>query len=573
MPKATLLVIHGPDQGTRYEIKKEIITIGRGAGNKIRLLDTEVSRRHAQLEYRDGRFQLNDLKSSNGSYLNGNKVESKTLTNGDRIQFGQSVLLFGQNKSFADSQEIANKIEIVHPDASDESSMIKPGSSDASPSVIEKSLHDSNSLTKDHETLTNLQVLYRIIEEAVTPSLSPEQLLSRILKLTIEVVGADRGCVLVLDEESGTLNPQVYLHSKEFEHSSRMPVSRTIVDYVVKECRGVRTSDAQRDQRFEEGMSIVQAGICEAMCVPMQGRYELLGVIYVDTTTPHQKYLENSAGWSEFNEEKLRLLSSIGRQSAIALENNRYQESLVKAERMAAMGQTIAMLSHHIKNILQGVRGGSYLIDMGLNNHDEDVVRKGWGIVDKNQNKIYNLVMDMLTFSKERDPAFEITSLNETVQDVCELMQSRAEEKNVKLETNFDTDIGEASFDPEGINRAVMNVVTNAIDAAEGKENGAVRVETGYEKSTDVVFVAVTDNGSGIPEKQLAKIYQIFESTKGAKGTGLGLAVSRKIIREHGGDITVESKEGKGSRFVLSWPRMDEDHRSIESSTGVDNLE
>ena len=71
---------------------------------------------------------------------------------------------------------------------------------------------------------------------------------------------------------------------------------------------------------------------------------------------------------------------------------------------MAAVGQAIATLSHHVKNILQGIRGGSYLIDMGLNDHDEGLVRKGWGIVEKNQNKIYHLVMDMLTFSKERQP-------------------------------------------------------------------------------------------------------------------------------------------------------------------------
>src|SRR6185436_16643504 len=100
-----------------------------------------------------------------------------------------------------------------------------------------------------------------------------------------------------------------------------------------------------------------------------------------------------SAG--KFSEDTLRLMVAIGRQSALAVEDNRYQQALVKAERFAAVGQTITILSHHIKNILQGVRGGSYLIDMGLKDHNEDLVRKGWGIVEKNQDKIYQLVMDM----------------------------------------------------------------------------------------------------------------------------------------------------------------------------------
>src|SRR4029079_9071113 len=106
---------------------------------------------------------------------------------------------------------------------------------------------------------------------------------------------------------------------------------------------------------------------------------------------------------------------AIGRQSAVAVEDNRYRQALVKAERLAAVGQTIAILSHHIKNILQGVRGGSYLIDMGLKEHNEEFIGKGWHIVEKNQNKIYNLVMDMLTLSKERQPVLRRGALNAPV--------------------------------------------------------------------------------------------------------------------------------------------------------------
>ena len=100
---------------------------------------------------------------------------------------------------------------------------------------------------------------------------------------------------------------------------------------------------------------------------------------------------------------------------------------MVQAERLAAVGQTIATLSHHIKNILQGIRGGSYLIEMGLKNHDENVVRKGWDIVERNQNKISALVMDMLTFSKEREPEPVPSDLNEVVGEVVELMQVRGQ--------------------------------------------------------------------------------------------------------------------------------------------------
>ena len=268
-----------------------------------------------------------------------------------------------------------------------------------------------------------------------------------------------------------------------------------------------------------------------------------------------------------FREDQLRLLIAIGRQTALAAENHRYQNAFVKAERLAAMGQTIATLSHHIKNILQGVRGGSYLIDMGLNDHNEELVRKGWHVVEKNQNKIYNLVMDMLTFSKERKPAYQQAQLNDTVHDVFELMQARAADCSVDLQFHPVDNLPLSTFDPEGIHRAILNIVTNAIDAVEGADHAMVKIETGLDVASDMLWVAVSDNGPGIVEDQLQRIFNVFESTKGARGTGLGLAVSQKIIREHGGEITVESKLGDGSRFTLAWPRLEDEPHSGNRTT------
>ena len=124
---------------------------------------------------------------------------------------------------------------------------------------------------------------------------------------------------------------------------------------------------------------------------------------------------------------------AIGHQAALAVEDTRYYSAMVQAERLAAVGQTIATLSHHIKNILQGIRGGSYLIEMGLKDHDDEVMRKGWKIVERNQNRISALVMDMLTFSKEREPELVVANLNEVVSDVIELMRVRADEVHVEL--------------------------------------------------------------------------------------------------------------------------------------------
>ena len=581
MTGATLLVIQGADQGSRYELEESApISLGRGARNEVRILDTEVSRQHARIQFVDGQWTLQDRNSSNGTFVNGAAVRRHELHSGDRILIGRTILLFSRPTTDDESRQLAGQIDLVGRQAIDDRSSIVG-------SIRREDVHSAllNDLPRPEaeaatsQTLANLQALYRIAEEAVTPSLSVEMLLRRILDLTIEVVGADRGCVLVDDPDaqhsdlavgppgSTRLVPLAFRVRAGGDPADRMPVSRSIVDYVLQNEQGVRTSDARSDGRFETGQSILQAGIREAMCVPMQGHATQLGVIYVDTTTPAAEAVLSGRVDGKFTEEQLRLLVAIGRQSALAIENSRYQNALLKAERLAAMGQTIAMLSHHIKNILQGVRGGSYLIDMGLNDHSEDMVRRGWGIVEKNQNKIYNLVMDMLTFSKERQPVMQEADVNQTVGEVCELMQSRAEECDVRLTVEPTEDMPPTLYDSEGIHRALLNVVTNAIDAAESRDEAAVLVQTGFDEDNDVVFVAVSDNGEGIPPEQLTSIFNIFESTKGARGTGLGLAVSQKILREHGGEITVESRVGQGSRFTLAWPRVDEDHSAIESST------
>ncbi len=232
---------------------------------------------------------------------------------------------------------------------------------------------------------------------------------------------------------------------------------------------------------------------------------------------------------------------------------------MVQAERLAAVGQTIATLSHHVKNILQGIRGGSYLIELGLSEHDETLVGKGWKIVEKNQNKISNLVMDMLTFSKEREPDLSAGDVNAVVADVVELMQARARETRVELAWRPGEPMPPLLFDAEGLHHAVLNVVTNAIDAvAETGGPGRVEVASLYLAEQGLVQIEVRDDGPGIPADQVDKLFSPFVSTKKGRGTGLGLPVSQKILAEHGGRIHVRSEPGRGAASPSScppWPR------------------
>jgi len=555
---ASLFVIQGADQGKRFELNARPMALGRDGSNPIRLHDTEVSRRHAEVRQVDEAYRVVDLGSANGTYVNGRPVDQSTIRSGDRVQVGQTVMLFSEGPTDLE-RALTSRVNVLGPANPDDRSAILRSMPAGEGSRALQAPDLAPGWLRDR--LVNLSVMYRATT-AISHVLDTDALLPQILELVFESIGADRGAILLKDE-ADRLVPKAVRWRGPADPEERLTISRSIVDHVLEEGQGVITSDAPRDKRFGPAQSIVDFRIREAICVPVQGRHVTLGVLYADLQAGGggARFRDDpnaagsaSAGGGRFSQDHLSLMVAIGHQAGLAIENTEFYKAKVQAERLAAVGQTIATLSHHIKNILQGIRGGSYLIDMGLKETDDAVVRRGWTIVEKNQAKIYNLVMDMLSFSKDREPALEPADLNETVGDVVELMQSRADEMKVALLWSPAAEMPRMMIDPDGIHRAVLNIVTNAIDAAEGVEGAKVEVRTEWDDDAPAARVSVADNGIGIGAEDVAAIFEVFESTKGARGTGLGLPVSQKIVREHGGRITVSSAVGQGSTFVIDLP-------------------
>ncbi len=563
---ASLFVIQGKDQGKRFELKDPVLGLGRDSANPIQLHDTEISRRHAELRDDNGTYLLVDLKSSNGTFVNSEQIEQRTLRSGDRVLIGRTLMIYTAVED-ASSHDIHSEVDIVGHQRDMGGSRIVRAIGQEEGSKIFGAAEESDSPWLARAR-SNLQIMYRTAL-AVSHTLDIDQLLHRIMELIFEWVEADRGCVMLFDHELEELTPRVTRNRKGVDPNEKIVISRTILDYVHEQKEGVLTSDAGEDQRWDAAASIVKLGVREAICVPMQGRYGIVGLIYIDTYTPPGRVVQQGNA-NKFSEEHLKLMIAIAHQAALAVEDTSYYSAMVQAERLAAMGQTIATLSHHIKNILQGIRGGSYLIEEGLKANEQDVVRKGWSIVEKNQEKISNLVMDMLTFSKRREPEPVPSDMNEICNDVIELMQTRAADAGVELVWQPAAGMPSLMLDPEGLHRAILNVVTNAIDACEKKEHGRVIVSTEYQSEPSVVRVSVADNGEGIPPEDLKRIFSVFESRKGARGTGLGLPVSQKIIQEHGGEIRVESQPQVGSRFTLELPAVPSnitDHADPKTTT------
>ena len=272
----------------------------------------------------------------------------------------------------------------------------------------------------------------------------------------------------------------------------------------------------------------------------------------------------------------------------------RLEKELIKSERLAAIGQTVAGLAHGVKNILNGLKGGVYIVNTALKKgaadwaaenkidysnmfalhlqprslkrivdintereHQQKKLRTGWEMVERNIHKVSDLVLDLLSYSKEREPEYEKYNPNIIADEVCDLMESKAKEYDIDLLRDIDREMGEIYLDQKGIHSCLLNLVSNAIDAcifdSDTQKHWHVKVRTRREKESGAAF-EVIDNGCGMDEETQSKIFAEFFSTKGTRGTGLGLLVTQKIVNEHGGTMDVASQPGKGTIFTIRLP-------------------
>ena len=525
---ATLQVIQGPDKGRVFELREGENIVGRRS-QTVRLTDGTISREHSRLRQQNGQWMLEDLGSANGTQVNGVTLSKPTsLNRGDQIRCGSSLLVFGgETRTLAevDIDEEGNLVDaaIVARLPSSEDSIIIP-----TPEAGARAIG-------------NLRILYDLISE-VSSFFNIDLLLERTLDKVFEVLTADRGYIMLIDD-----NRQLTLktaRSAEGTNSQEIPISRTIINEVVEKQVGILSSNAMSDKRFTSGKSVHDFGIRSAICVPIKGRERILGIIQVDRSVSEKTY----------STDQLRLLTAIGFQTGLAIDNVRLYEAAVQSERMTAVGETVAVLSHHIKNILQALAGGIDIVGMGINSGNIEKSKGAWPIVQRNIERINRLILNMLTFSKSREPLLEDVNVNNVLRECIELQTPQADERKVTMLSDLN-DMPSIPADSAGLHQAFTNLLTNAMEAVDD-QSGSVTINSRHDSMNRHVIVTIHDNGSGIDPERIKTIFTPFYSSKGQGGTGLGLAVAQKLILEHQGQIDVESIVDEGTTFTVTLPVM-----------------
>ena len=563
-----LIVNPGSQERQDFDLKEGPNTVGRARDNDIVILDQSLSRHHARIDVSRQRIKISDLQSRNGTWLNGTKVEEGILRHGDLIKWG--------DVRCAVVEDTAAIVKEIPGDLSDISLQ----------ALVERS---HKSVSRDR-----LKIFLKVTQLLSSPT-AQDALMQMILDLLFQIMSVERAVILLVNEETGELEPR---YAKHADQSRKDRYSSTVIQYVMEKHVSVLSSDATQDDRFGASNSIHNESIRSTMCVPLKVRDKMLGVLYADNlSVPYQ-----------FAEQELEFLAGFANQAAVALENSllythieeqskmretellrlveertrNLSDALIEAdharkeaERQAeiaelamagakdanmAKSQFLANISHELRTPLNAIIGYSEILEEEVDTTNE--LATDLKKIKAAAKHLLVLINDILDLSKieagKMDLNIETFRLHNLMDDVVSTIRPLVEKHLNQLHVDCSEDAGFMRADLTRIRQILLNLLSNACKFT---ENGDIFISVHREPNDagDWIIFQVRDTGIGINEEQQGRLFQPFtqadsSTTRKYGGTGLGLVISRRFCQMMNGDIGVESEPGKGATFTVRLP-------------------
>lgn len=536
-----------------YILKADQTTVGRHPSNDIVLSLDSISRFHARIDRRGDYFILQDLNSSNGTMVNSERVSQVGIHHGDQVTFGNVEFKFVNEAAGSHSSQPSYTGKDIVDFEDDEGrpspttqSFVKAedvagkAKSSVVSSVVDKKV-DKATLFRLNQRLSSLYRLSELLRDLDVDR--EEFVLQRVLDVLFLAVNADRGVILTrFHRDSDELDVTAVKYRDEPIVPKKVRVSKTILNQVLEQRVAVLSRDAQVDDRFQASESIFVNEIRSTICAPMIVSDEVIGVVHLDSTSKDKS----------FNQEDLEFVMIVATETGVSLSNMRMQKEAAHRQRLAAVGETVSGISHNVKNILLLSQGGAELLSRALNKGDMDGAKDAWQVVSRGIDKIGKLVREMLEFSSHKAPELTPVDVNELICSIAEEIEEQLVKKGITLELDLDESIEARPLDETGLQRTLANLLVNGMEAISHQE-GELLVTTAL-RTDGSMLITVKDNGMGIPQEKLEKIFFPFFTTKGSSGTGLGLPMCKKCIEDLGGTIEVESEENIGTKFIVELP-------------------
>lgn len=527
-------------------------TIGRDENNAIQINDDSVSHHHADIERKDAGYVLKDQGSEKGSFINGEKVECKDLNHHDKVGIGNTTFLFllGSNVSSAMPFEALinenDHISISEEDM-DPSDML----AQTAPSAIRQLYHQSLAVSNFNiEQAANaherLSLLYQLSEQLRGIKDSFE-VIDQGLELIFKAIPtAERSMVLLRSGDKRSLEVKAVKHRKDQNQDGAIPISRTVLNWVLGERMALVSRDVTEDKRFEDSDSIRISNPNSIVCVPLLRGETVLGVLYIETSNILDPITQEDAAFA----------AAVANELALNLDNIRLQRKALRNARMAAIGLTITNLAHNIKNLIMLNQNAMDLMGMRLAQYADPQIDKNWQRIQKSFERINSLSSDMLEYARENKIQVGLVDINKLIISGRDIFEQGIENQNPELRFDLSPENPIWMMDGAQLQRALVNLVVNALEATQNTKKGIIKISTSINRLKGL-NISVTDNGEGIPPDKLSKICDLFYTTKGTNGSGLGLPMIQKFVECMGGKLSVRSKLGIGSSFGMVFPKLD----------------
>jgi signal transduction histidine kinase len=276
------------------------------------------------------------------------------------------------------------------------------------------------------------------------------------------------------------------------------------------------------------------------LVVPVVGHLAPSGAICLEVSRPAE----------DVDSSDIEDLAALGLTVGLSLERHRSDLTRDETERLTTIGRTMAGVAHDIKNLITGMRTGAYFLDAPLSSHETTQIRDAWTLLKTSQHSVEKLVTDMVEFGRPLTLTRTHADPEPTVVRAVDLSRARAEVKGVELVLDL-SPVPNAHIDEAALERCLVNLVINAIDASPA---GTGRVVVRLSAEGEAALIEIEDNGPGVPARDRARVFDLHFSTKGARGSGFGLAIARSVVEAHDGTISLEGRDESGAIFVIRLP-------------------
>ena len=389
--------------------------------------------------------------------------------------------------------------------------------------------------------------VFRDINRAMYRTRSFQEAMNVAVNKSAEALNAKGALLRILNRDSGEFEVGAACGLGE-RYLSKGPVSTESLMIDLPDLYTVKIiDDIWHAPRVEYPQEARDEGVRMMVDIPLSVDDQMIGLIRI--------YLDHRR---EFTEDELDFSITLAKQCACIIERVRLLEDqqarfdhlASQMDKMSSLGRMAAGIAHEINNPLAGIL--LYSSNMRKKVEPGSFLEEGLGIIIKETQRCRTIIQGLLEFARDREPQKAMADVNEIMESAVGILENEFHIHHVALDKKLAADMVPILIDENQIEQVFINLLLNALQAI-GKNSGHVMVKTALETCRNRVIVRIADNGCGIDEQDMKKIFDPFFSTK-SRGTGLGLSVSYGIVQNHGGDIKVHSIRGQGTRFTVEFP-------------------